>query len=61
MTCDNKYIVSGSSDKTIRIWNLLERRQETVLNGHTEGVTSVVVTNDNKYVLSGSEDCTIRV
>ena len=28
-TSDNKYIISGSWDKTIRIWNLLEKRQET--------------------------------
>ena len=31
MTSDNKYIVSGSDDKTIRIWNLLEKRQKTLL------------------------------
>ena len=34
ITSDNKYIISGSHDKTIRIWNLLEKRQETVLEGH---------------------------
>ena len=28
---DNKYIISGSKDKTISIWNLFEKTQETVL------------------------------
>ena len=54
ITSDNKYIISGSSDCTIRIWNLLEKRQETVLKGHTSGVTSIAITSDNKYIISGS-------
>ena len=35
ITSDNKYLISSSLDKTIRIWNLLEKRQEAVLKGHT--------------------------
>jgi WD domain, G-beta repeat. len=27
---DNKYFISGSEDKKIKIWNLLKKRQETV-------------------------------
>ena len=56
MTSDNKYIVSGSNDDTIRIWNLLKKSQKTVLKGHTGWVTS-----DNKYIISGSKDNTIRI
>ena len=26
ITSDDKYIISGSDDRTIRIWNLLEKR-----------------------------------
>ena len=33
ITSDNKYIISGGHDCTIRIWNFLEERQETVLEG----------------------------
>ena len=61
VTSDNKYIISGSSDKTIRIWNLLERTQEAVLEGHFSYVNSVVLTKDNKYIISGSEDKTIKL
>ena len=61
MTSNNKYVVSGSEDKTIRIWNLLEKRQETVLQGHTSPVLTVAVTSDNKYIVSGSLDKTIRI
>ena len=35
ITSDNKYIVSGGYDKTVRIWNLQDKTQEAVLQGHT--------------------------
>ena len=61
VTSDNKYIISGSSDKTIRIWNLLEKRQERVLKGHKSEVNSIAVTSDNKYVVSCSCNNSISV
>ena len=61
MTGNNKYAISGSDDKTIRIWNLLEKSQETVFQGHTLSVWSVALTSDNKYAISGSKDKTIRI
>ena len=33
---DNKYIVSGSFDCTVKIWNAQEKTQETVLVGHKD-------------------------
>ena len=40
VTSDNKYLISGSNDKTIRIWNLLKKTQESVLQGHTHWINS---------------------
>ena len=61
VTNDSKFIISGSSDNTVRIWNFWEKRQETVLKGHKEWVNSVTVTSDNKCIISGSDDNTIRI
>ena len=61
VTSDNKYIISGSFDNTIRIWNFLQKTQETVLEGHTSTINSVGVTSDNKFIISGSDDNTIRI
>ena len=57
LTSDDKYIISGSEDKTVRIWNRSEKRQEAVLKGHTDYVLTVAVTSDNKYIISGCGGC----
>lgn len=58
---DNRYLVSGSSDKTLRIWNLLEKNQLSICQGHTESISSIAISNDNQFIFSGSMDTTIRV
>ena len=37
----------------MRIWNLQDKTQEAVLQGHTDYVNSVAITSDNKYIVSG--------
>ena len=61
ITSDNKYIVSGGYDKTVRIWNLQDKTQEAVLQGHTHHVNSVAITSDNKYIVSAGCDNTVRI
>lgn len=56
---DNKYIASASNDNTIRIWSLVEYKQEAVLLNHKNKVKSVAITNDDRYLISGSYDKTI--
>ena len=51
MTSDNKSIISGSRDKTIRIWNFLEKTQESVLEGHTSSVLTVAVTTNILFLV----------
>ena len=41
ITHNNKYIISGGEDKTIRIWNFQKKRQKDILNGHTGYVISL--------------------
>ncbi|MGB3191188.1 MAG: WD40 repeat domain-containing protein, partial [Limnoraphis sp.] len=58
---DGKTIVSGSSDKTIKVWNLQTGELIRTLKGHGGPVFSVSISNDSKTIVSGSDDNTIKV
>ena len=61
VTPDGRYIVSGSEDMTVRVWERDTGKEVQKLTGHQSGVTSVAVTPDGRYIVSGSEDKTVRV
>ena len=57
---DGRKIVSGSSDNTIRLWDVLKGGQEyNTLQGHTDSVWSVAFSPDGRHIVSGSQDRTI--
>ena len=58
---DGKHMVSGSVDKTVRIWSMETGKQESSMSGHTDAVTSVAYSKDDVYVVSGSIDNTMRL
>jgi hypothetical protein len=57
---DGKYVVSGSPDKTARVWEAATGK-EVARMPHDNWVTSVAFSPDGKYVVSGSQDYTARV
>jgi WD40 repeat protein len=61
VTPDGRYVVSGSKDETLRVWDLTTGETKRTLQGHTNGVSAVAVTPDSRYVVSGSYDKTLRV
>ncbi|KIJ49027.1 hypothetical protein M422DRAFT_225698 [Sphaerobolus stellatus SS14] len=60
---DGQRVVSGSDDKTIRIWNAHtgELLVSGPFEGHTDWVTSIAFSPDGQRVVSGSDDQTIRI
>ncbi len=58
---DSKYIISASSDKTLKVWNWQTGEQLCTLNGHSDSVNTVAISNDNKYAISASNDTTLKV
>jgi WD40 repeat protein len=56
ISSNNKYFVSGSGDKTVRLWNVEKRRQEAIFEGHTNDIAFIAITSDNKYIVSGGFD-----
>ncbi len=62
VTPDGKRIVSGSGDKTIRVWDLEAGAPiGSPIEGHEGWVNTIAVTPDGKRIVSGSGDKTIRV
>ena len=54
-------IVSGSVDRTVRVWDADSGRELACLRGHEDWVTSVAFDAAGRRIVSGSEDKTVRV
>ena len=69
VTPDGRRAVSGSYDRTLRVWDIstplnasLESgAEERVLRGHERTVNAVAVTPDGRRAVSASDDHTLRV
>ena len=55
------YLVSGSDDHTVRIWNVEEGRCQAILRGHQRPVWSVDWSGDGSVIASGSGDRRIKL
>lgn len=58
---DRKTLVSGSWDRTIKLWNVATGKVIRTLTGHTNDVVSIEVSHDGKTIVSGSDDGTVRL
>lgn len=56
---DNEVLVSGSYDKCIKIWSILNGNCRATLRGHSEWVSGIKLRH--KYIASCSWDATIRI
>ncbi len=61
LTPDGRRALSGSADKTLRLWDLETGACLKILEGHTGRVESVALTPDGRRALSGSYDKTLRL
>jgi hypothetical protein len=58
---DGTRIVSGSDDKTVKVWDPEKRQEVRTLTGHMSRVTSVAWSPDGTRIVSGSDDKTVKV
>ena len=58
---DGTYIVSGSEDHTVKLWNLASGACLRTLVGHSDTVRSVAVTATGATIVSGSNDRTAKL
>ena len=61
LAADGRTIVSGSTDNTIKVWDLKSGDCLRTLGGHSSSVYAVALAVDGRTIVSGSTDNTIKV
>jgi WD40 repeat protein len=61
MSADAKFLISGSQDQTIRVWNLATGELIHILKGHQDSVNAVVLSPNEQIIASASADKTIKL
>ena len=61
MSPDGAFIVSASSDKTLKVWDAGTGEARLTLKGHIAWVTGCAVSPDGAFIVSASWDKTLKV
>src|ERR1700743_2636908 len=60
-SANSQLLASGSSDRTIKIWDTATGREIQTLEGHDDSVCSVAFSQDSKILASGSSDGGVKI
>jgi len=61
ISSDGQFALSGSWDRTLRLWDINTGATTRRFTGHTGDVLSVAFSADNRQIVSGSRDKTIKL
>lgn len=57
---DNEWFATGSSDSTIKIWDLASGKLKVTLSGHIMSVRDIAISKRHPYLFSASEDKQVK-
>ncbi|MEM8719784.1 MAG: AAA family ATPase, partial [Cyanobacteria bacterium P01_G01_bin.39] len=58
---NGKYLVTGSSDRMVRLWDVSSQSLIHTFDGHEDWVMSVDFSHDSKYIASASKDKKVKL
>ncbi len=58
---DGRHVLSGSTDKTVKLWDLPTGREIWTFQGHSDQIISLAFSPDGRYAASGSKDNTVKI
>jgi WD40 repeat protein len=58
---DGRRIVSGSADRTLKVWDAATGRETLTLTGHDREIRSAAFSPDGRRIVSGSDDALLKV
>jgi WD40 repeat protein len=60
-SADGNTLVTGDTDKFIKIWDVATAKEKATLLGHRSGIASVDISPDGRTVASSSDDGSVRL
>ena len=61
LSADGRFVLSGSGDRTLKLWEMDSGRLLRTFEGHSDRINSVAYSPDGHTVLSGSGDRTLKL
>ncbi|KAK3028321.1 hypothetical protein RJ639_037783 [Escallonia herrerae] len=58
---DTPYLITGSDDQTVKVWDYENETCVQILEGHKHNITAVCVHPEVPIIITGSEDMSIRI
>jgi WD40 repeat protein len=55
------FIVAGYKNAEIKVWNIIEKREEVCFKGHTNEIICISLTKKDKFIISGGKDMSIKI
>ena len=58
---NGQYVISGSNDGTIRVWDLALGREVALIDGHHDGVQTLAILQDQNAIVAGDRSGQLRL